>query len=304
MKKLFTSILALLLVSSFALLAIHSVNAEITGMTWLTPAWRNRSDPVLGHVDVGYISGQPWMMNMMVRNLEQNSSVGPSEPVNITVTNIAVWFDWNRFYNNTENQFILYGTSNLFTVNSTTEDTSIASNLFTHSYKIYVDFQFMNGTSAVTRTMTFTPDGNFAVLSQTQYNADASATAYSNFRGLVSSYVNDFASSQSLYVQSELEYGQAQTSYANADFSGALQHYTTASNLLNQSWIAYGNIETKYDNADLDMRQAQINSINANATGISNALMVNSVAFLFFGLGFIVFGIAAIVWARRPKPAQ
>ncbi len=62
-------------------------------------------------------------------------------PMDARVYSIAVWFDWNKFYNTTLDVTVKYGENYLFTINGTTEQISIASNLFTHSYKVYVEFE-------------------------------------------------------------------------------------------------------------------------------------------------------------------
>jgi hypothetical protein len=244
------------------------------------------------------------------------------DTLDAVVYRLAVWFDWNTFYNTTIDPAVTveYGTQDLFTISGTMENTNVASNLFTHDYAIYVEFRvsYQDAGTTVTENRTWSTTGTrFAVLSQDQLNAVQSSQTYSDFKTLINPFVTAYADSLNLLFQAEQERRAGTSSYAMGDFSGSAQHYNNGVNLLNQSWMTYTSKEATLDSidldkarAELDMMQAQISAVQANASaimaqanGLANATLVNAIGFAFFGLGFIVFGIAAVVFARRPRPA-
>lgn len=318
MKKSYVAIvisLAMILCISF----VASASAGIVGSPiWIKPVWKNRSDPFLGSVDIAYIENTTWILNIWVENNERNAT---GHPVDITVKNIAVWFDWNKFYNTTTNVFIKHDGEYLFTINGTTELTTIASNLFTHRYRIYVEFEYTTvsgGVPAIIKSA-WTYDGaRFAVLTQTQYDAAQASWEYSLIKSAVSTYVDDYAESFSLYIQAETESDTALLYYTQGEFTASLQRYQRAIDLIKQAWTVYIGIKAEYDQnrlnkdkAEADALQAEANAINANATSklieanaLAQAMVINAVALAIFGLGFMFFGVAAIVYAWRKPKAQ
>jgi hypothetical protein len=325
MKK--KTILALLLMTGLiSVLAIRPAHADITSVAWIKPVQIPSPDPFLGTISVAYIAGSAWMLNIKVYNDAYNGTPpGPLPsvtPMDIRVFNIAVWFDWDLFYNTTVNVGIKHGETHLFTIEGTTESPPTASNLFTHSYSIYVEYEITYKKDGVTVTedKKWGPyDGvNFAVLSQDQYDAVQTSLDYADFENEVGGYVDDYVDSNSLYIQAEREVVMGDTSYGQGEFSDALLHYNNALSQLTQSWTTYKGIREQYESvildnqkADLNKKLAEIDAIQANATArlieanaLYNSMMVNSFAFMFFGVGFMFFGIAAIFYARRPKPAQ
>ncbi|MEM3695200.1 MAG: hypothetical protein QXJ11_04500 [Candidatus Bathyarchaeia archaeon] len=322
MKKSHIAIISLaMLCISF----VAPVSAGITSPpTWIKPVWKNKTglsaDPFLGDVSVAYIENTTWTLNIWVKNTERNAT---GHPVDITVKNIAVWFDWNKFYNTTINVLIKFNDEYLFTVSNTTESTTIASNFFTHRYRIYIEFEYTTVSGGVPATIkgSWTYDGDrFAVLTQAQFNASQASWEYSFLKNTVSTYVASYAESYSLYVQAETEANTALYYYTQGEFNASLQHYQTAINLIKQAWTVYVGIKAEYDEnklnkdkAEANKLQAEANALNANATArlieanaLAQAMVINAVALAIFGLGFMFFGIAAIVYAwRKPKaPAQ
>lgn len=318
MKKKLAVLLVSLLIGLVSLSTIRPVQAYITGSpTWVKPAWKSVSDSFLGYVNVAYIEDTEWILNVRVYNDETNSTW---HPMDATVYRIAVWFDWNQFYNTTLDVTVKYGKNHLFTINGTTEQTSTASNLFTHSYKVYVEYEisYKQGGASVTEKRTWQYSmgtSGFAVLSQEQYDSKLANANFWLLYGRVVSYVPMYAESLSLLFQADEESDMANMYYGQGEFSSALQHYNTALNLLNQSFAVYtskmaafNDISLNDTKADLDKKLAETEAIKANATAtqtlagaIATATLINSFAFVFFGLGFIIFGVAAVIFVRR-KP--
>lgn len=325
MKRQLATIFIVSLISLASLSAIRTANAGIDSITWLKPAWKNVTDPFLGDVLIAYVTGTTWMLNVKVYNDATNSTdmvIQDNEKMEAHLSKIAVWFDWNLFYNTTIDVTMKYGTERLFTITNTTEQTSVASNLFTHSYKIYVEywFSYQEGSGTVTKNETWGPiSGNkFAVLSQDQYDSIQASRNYGYFKGNVSSTVDDYSESKGLFIQAEQEATTAALLYSSGEFTGALSHYNTAMSLLNQSYTVAKSKNMQYDTldlndyqADIDLKNAEVDAINANATAtliianaVAQATVVNSIALVFFGLGFMFFGLAAIVYANKRAPKQ
>jgi hypothetical protein len=309
MKKTLSAPLVLLLIGLISMTTIRQAQAGIDSITWILPAWRNKSDSYFGTtVAYAYVAGSTWTMNVMVNSDATNGT----NDMDARVLRIAVWFEWNKFYNTTLDVTIKHGDTYLFTINGTTEQTTIASNLFLHSYKVYVEYEinYLKDGAAVTERRTWGPlsYGGFAVLSQDQYDAEQASKNYEDLKNAVSTYVDDYAESNNLFIQAKMKARMAETAYTGGDFSGALEHYNNASSLLEQAFAVYTSKDTAYEKADLDMEQAQVNAVQANATarlieanGLATAMMINAAGFAFFGLGFIFFGLAAIYYARRPR---
>jgi hypothetical protein len=319
MKKIHATSMTLLLIAFISLYIVRPAQADINSSAWIKPAWKGMNDPFLGYVAIGYIAGSRWTLNIEIHNDATNSTPGPAGYMEAHVYRIAVWFDWNKFYNTTTDVRIKYDGNYLFTINGTTEQTSVASNMFTHKYKFVVEYEIGyigSSHTAVTEKKTWVSVGTgFAVLTPDQNDAVQANATYYYFKGKVSG-VNDYVESKTLMIQAELEASTAKSYYGQGEFSSALQHYNTAQSLVNQSWVAYKAIKAQYDTnalngdtADTNLKLAQIDAIKANATArlaeanaLATAIVVNSVAFLFFGFGFVFIGLAAIFYARRPKP--
>jgi hypothetical protein len=318
MRKTISVLLVLILTSFVSLAAVRPAHAGISGTpTWILPVLKAPyTDPVLGSVNVAYVNGSTWTINMWILNTELNST---GYGLQIHVLDIVVWFDWNKNYSTTfTNVFVENGASYLLTASGPTELVTTTSNLFTHSYIVYVEFQvtYQSGGTTVTENRVWTYYGSgFAVLSQDQFNAAQASSAYSAFKGRLGSFASSYAQSLALYQQAEGEAAAGVISYNQGAFTAATTHYNSASNLLNQSWNTYISTQAIYDDIDLnstkanlDLKRAQIDATEANATarlveanGIAAATVVNSIAFVFFGLGFILIGVATIYYARRPR---
>ena len=325
MKKVFALSLALLLICLASLVTIHPVQAGISGTpTWVKPAWvwKNVQDPFLGTFSVAYIAGSKWNLNVWIYNDATNSTdafIEEKEKMSARIYRIAVWFDWNRFYNTTLDVTMKYGEIRLFTINGTTEETSIASNLFTHNYKIYVEYRISyqkGGTITQEKTWATNEVSGFAVLSQQQYDSALADVNFWSYYFDVDDFCLSYAESSVLMYQGNYEAGVALNYYRRGEFSDALQHYNNASSLVDRALSSYKSKRATYEantgtsmlDRSIDRYLAETEYLRANATVATTmaraaaiATMVNSFAFMFFGLGFIVFGVAAIFYAHRRK---
>ncbi len=321
MKRILLMALAVLLIGIASLSVARPASAGLSSPPqWLTPAWKDKTDTLLGQVAAAYITGTTWTLKLDITNDVHNSTLDPPPPnshMDIRVYRVSVWFDWGKFYNTTLDVVIKHDDIYAFTVNGTTEQISIASNLYSHVFKVFVEFSFAynNNGASITESKTwlaFDSNVKFAVLSQDQYDADQAALKYTELKGMVGAKISDpgaHVSALDLSLQADQEYSAGRVPYSTGDFSGAKQHYNNAWSLLNQSWATYAAFQTKYDDNKLARALAEVDAIEANASAIligANALatgtIMTSFAFVFFGLGFIFFGVAAIIYARRRSP--
>jgi len=326
MKKTFAIVIALALACLALSSAIKPANASVSSIEWIGATWKDYTDSYLGYVSVGYLAGATWKLNVWVSNDAWNGT----QSMDARVYRVAVWFDWNKLYNTTFDVTMKYGTSRLFTVEGTMESTSVASNLYKHKYKIYVEYEITyqkTGSTVIEKkTWPYPVDygTDFAVIAQDQYDAKGAKDKYTNYYSSIASYVDDFTQSWSLLVQAQQEANIASGYYNQGDFSSALSHYNNAWSYLNQSFTAYTATAMEYDEidlnetkAELDKLLAEIEAIRANATatlaegeavktlanGQSQSFIINAVGFVFFGIGFIIIGVATVIYAKKPKPA-
>jgi len=151
-KALFVAI-----VSLFALATLVPVYADITGWTWLGTSYTGWDEYYDDYVNA-YESGTNTVLAVTVEN---------DEGYNITVTSVYVNMDWDDTYKSTQ-----VSTTNpetlddddvrVFFIDFKVPNTTIASNLFTHSYKIVVEYFFYpNETDpSLTKTGKYTEFGD------------------------------------------------------------------------------------------------------------------------------------------------
>ncbi len=131
MKKTFAIVIALAL----ACLTLSSISrpakADVTSIEWLKPLWED-----VEGADITYLSGSTWKLKIDVYNNANNGTYN----LDAKIYRISVCFDYNKFYNTTVDVTIKYGKSYIFIVEGVA-DVSVLSNLFTHTYMVYVEYE-------------------------------------------------------------------------------------------------------------------------------------------------------------------
>ena len=326
MKKNIVVLSSLVLTLLLALSMTRAVKADINDGDgiWLGPTFSGFDD-FYGASVIAYTEGATARVAVIV---DRGGSGGASE---INVTAVSVVFDWGGNYTLvlspvfTVNDTI---STAAFTVSFTVPSTSTASNMFLHTYTIYVKYNTTLGAAPP-----FTGgDNDFAVYSTAQASAQTlkqTADSYSEPSGGFTSH-----EARILWEKGDAELTKGDTSYMLGAFSSAATYYQNAITFYGQAYAS----ETVFDQ---DYRESQINNTNAQAdyyTGLSDyyskqgdaavksanasmiqadaavteadaavrqadAALTNAYGWMSIGIGWVLIGIGAIIYGlRKPKP--
>jgi hypothetical protein len=274
-------LLVLALLSSFG-----SAHASIGGHNWIAPLVKNNSDAFLGYVEAGYVAGSTATLVVNVQN-------GLAFDMNVSA--VKVWFDWGQNYSSTDvNLTKIYsidpGLSHVFTVVFTIPDITVATNLVTHNYKIYVDD--VNSTTGVKGQLNtnFPYSGTyFAVFSTEQASAINTVRELNKYDTGFIPFIT--AQGRELSMLADGTRTEADRQYGNGDFTNAANTYQDALNMMQNAWGNETKVWTDYQNG-----------FEGIVTGIPSMMTMMGIGYALFGLGFFFMGIGVIVWAaRKPK---
>jgi len=285
MRKLNT-VLTGLIVTMLIATAVPA-SATIQSYNWISPLVKNQFDDFYGATITGY---EALTTATLIVNI--NDHLGSD----MNISAIKVWFDWGVNYTdsslvsmfNESNPFVIKsGEAHVFTVNFDLPDTTVASNLVTHSFRIYVED--VNATSGSVRQLNSNPSvggSGFAVFSDTQVQAITLERDISIYTAGMTTFMT--SKGRQLYQQAQFMKGQGDNAYTKGDFSGAVTYYENATSLFEAAW---GN-ETGKISAFED---AFLNMINAG----QNVLNMMGVGYALFGVGFLFMGIGVLVYLVR-----
>jgi hypothetical protein len=230
----------------------------------------------------------------------------------MNVSAVKVRFDWNQNFSatgdfsDTNPRIIAHDVSCEFVVSFTVPTTGI-SNLFKHSYDIYVEHVNSTTTPQELRTPHVISGGsNFVVFSSDQAAYQTSRIQYSD---LSTSYPESYFTAVDAYYQYALASSYhltAARSYRIGNFSDAKFWEQNAVYLYNLAifiqknkinWIMENN-EISNSNATVKLAEAEAKYMDAQANYynfLANAWIIFSVGFLLMGVGVLVYA------ARKPK---
>jgi len=293
-KPLFVAIVSLL-----ALATLVPVYADITDKTWLGTTYTGRDDYYDYDVKA-YESGTTAILAITVRNWEG---------FDINVTSVYVTFDWDATFTSTQASTTNPETLEdhevrVFFINFQVPNTTIASNLYRHSYTIVVEYSYPNATNPfqiLTGEYDYFGD-DFVVYSADQ--ADAM-----NLVGIIgrfsppSPYGWSSVRAQILWNRAMNETNSGQAYYRQGDFQAAKERFSTALDHINQAWNAEEAYLTVME--ELNIRQIEANIKNLDS--MANFFNGLSTMWILFGIGGILFSIGYIMkWSvharRHSKP--
>ena len=320
------AILCILLISTLTLTAtFEAAHAYIEEIYWVKPIYRGYSN-LYGESIVAYEEGATVQLRVTVRNYYGYT---------IDIYAVKIWFDWDTNYTSTEcstvDPYSLNpGEIHVFTITFTAPDVGTASNLWVHTWWVYVEY-----THDTTKDYFDYPyywDYYFVVFSEEQADAwelyqELSAKLY---------YSPYFYSYEAKLLESkaELELSVGYDQYwMRWDFANAKTHFQTGISYVDQAYSTEASYSASMDEYSLEgweaeiyhykaeanatMKEAEAAVIEANAAMIeanatktmadaaviqAAAVLNQSYAYLLFGVAAVIFAIGVVIYAaRKPK---
>jgi len=292
--------LVITIVSLLALATLVPVYADITDWTWLGTTYTG-PDEYYGDYVNAYESGTTAVLAITVYNMEGH---------NITVTSVYVNMDWDATHKSTQvsttnPETLNHGEVRVFFVDFKVPNSTIVSNLYTHSYTIVVKYFFYPNASdpTVTKTGEYMEFGDDFVV----YSADQADAM--NLIGIIgrfsppSPYGWSSVRAQILWNRATNETNSGQEYYRRGDFQAAKERFSTALDHINQAW----NAEEAYLTVKEELNIRQIEANIKNLDSMANFFNGLSTMWILFGIGGILFSIGYIIkWSvharRHSKP--
>jgi len=323
MRKTLLVAFGLILAALLSTSAISPAQAHIEDWVWLPPYLIRGYDDMFYHeYIVGYEAGSTATLNVLVENDRLPSII-------MNVSAVKIGFDWYINYTSGEPSEVVpiqlaYGETHTFRISFTVPNTSVASNMWAHTYKVYVEW--VNATGGLIGSWVRnwdekpgSPDYKFVV-----YSADQSDTveSYYEYQSLYSSYPPyyfDNVNAQLLATQAGTQATMGLLLYTRGDFAGAETKVQTALDLYDQALTIEGDWGTTYQYAELNVTKMQAEALLLEASAsqtqaqaalkeadaaliIANVTVMQSYAWLLFGVAAMLFGVAAVVYAiKKPK---
>jgi hypothetical protein len=330
MKKAFLlAILSFALVTALFTSAVRPAKAYINTYDWVGPT--RYYDPYWGSY---YLMFHP-EGSVATLIVQVYNGYGWASSLNISA--VKVYMDWNVNYSSTEvsetEPFEMpYNTYHWFTITFTVPATTTASNFFSHGWTIYVEE--VNADGDVSSHDVWASSSGFYVYSTDQNDAmklyDELEMIYDIY-GWWPSF--DDQAAYDMWTSGHSHYETGIAAYENGDFPTAKTQYGLALTAYNdalaaeseydQAWQVYDDDYNKqWDAVMLDQEKADLAVTNAEAQAMlieANATKTNAeanaeavklaaqaantqaLAWVIFGIGFMIIGIAACIWAfRRP----
>lgn len=285
MRRLNVILLATVMVAFALFSTVNFAHASITGHNWFGAVIKDETDSFLGHVSAGYRAGSSARLVVNVNN---------HLPKQMNISAVKVWFDWGINYTSTEANItnvyaIPTGTSHLFTVTFTVPDTTIASNLVKHSYKIYAeDVNATSGSKKQLNSNSPLSGSDFAVLSDAQATAIETNREIDKYSGY-GMFITAKARELTLMASGTRNLGY--NAYQRGDFSGAAANYQEALQLYQDAWANETDSISGFEQALKDLMISGQSELNMVGWG-----------YITFGIGWVFIGIGVIIYAvRKPK---
>jgi len=299
MRKKLAVLFSLVLATLISMLMVSPAQAHIERFYWVPPYVFKGYDNYFYHDDiVGYETGTTASLKIPVYN---DYHVGPDyRPINVSA--VKVEFDWGINYTSAEVSEtspvqIAPFERHTFTISFTVPLTTVASNAIAHTYTIHVEHvNATTGPKNIVDTWSrdwdhYDPAYKFAVFSADQADALELYTELSAVFEIDLEF--DTAKGKVLWSEAVMHGSIGMSHYRSGKFTEANATLHTASDLVDQAFEAE-------DERGSKLEDAMINYYNAAVT--------EAYAWLLFGLGMILIGIGAIIYAakytaKKPKAA-
>jgi hypothetical protein len=254
---------------------------------------------------------------------------------NLNVSAVIVYMDWNQNYSSaqaseTTPSVMPPYTYRTFLITFTVPDVTVASNLYSHGYTVYVEY--LNGTGHKQPYDDWSFSSGFYVYSSDQKEC---MRLYDEIQAMFNAYGSSpgFSTNNAsvMWKEGYMLYQLGYNAHSQGAFTDAMNYYNNALDKMNTAigieadydlnWQNYNDASDRaWDNIYMQEEQAYALNLEAQANAtimeadamstnasarvtLAQAALTQSYAVIVFGIGFIVFGIAAIVWAnKRPRP--
>jgi len=318
MKAKAIAIMGLLLLSATMITLVNRANAApptLYTFAWIEPAYVGYDYYYETYI-TGYVQGTYWNFTMSWTNYY-------SVPINIST--IRMYFSWGQNYTFTPPSAPLKvdpGQTKTFTWSGLTPLVSETSELWTHSYDLYI--HHVNATNAeITTPPVGVPSSpiwihhgsDFAVLSTDHLGCENLWVKLHPVLGTSSAMASTAATSippdiTKVYIlmqKATMEFDLAERILKTGVFGEAKTHLTNADTLYSQALDTWDQRGTAIEDATLNNTIAQTNLYNAQADAerkTGDAALVNAYGTLLFGLGWVFIGLGVVVYGlRKPKTA-
>ncbi len=325
MKRTLLAVLLCTLVATLACTSIRPAKAWIDTVNWIGEY--HYYDPYWGdYYRRAFEEGTTAQLAVRVYN---------NWGYNLNVSAVIVYLDWNQNYSSTQvsdtsPSVMPAFTYQTFLITFTVPDVTTASNLYSHSYTVYVDY--VNATGHKHNFDTNSYSSGFYVYSNEQKEC---MRLYDELQAMFDTYGSspyfDSNNASVMWREGYMLYQLASDAHRYGSFVDAMNYYDNALDKMNtalgleadydlwweqyydadsQAWDAlYLAEEAAYvlnleAEANATIMEGEAIATNASARNtLAQAALTQSYAWIVFGIGFIVFGVAAVVWAnKRPRP--
>jgi len=283
MRKMRALLFSFLLATLISMSTISLVQADILTPWWVDPVYMGQETIFFNEYVVAYVTGTTAKLCVPVEN-DYNGD--------INVTAVQVWLDWGETYNSTQcseaNPFeIEEDDVHTFTISFTVPATTVASNLVPHDWEVIITYE----QAGVPRTDSWRNEGApgptyyLAVFSADQADAFELYTELSAVFEVDLEF--DTAKGKVLWSEAVMQGSIGMSHYQSGKFTEANATLHTARDLVDQALEAEDERGSKLEDAMISYY---------------NAAMTAAYAWLLFGLGIMLIGIGAIIYAiKKPK---
>lgn len=302
-------LILLTLISMIAMNAVSTVNAGVDewGTYWVGVTYSGHDDYFRRSVN----AYEPGAEATLVVEVHNDYYLGypyyTYPPVNISAVKVCP--DWNINYTSTEVSedspiVIEHDQHHIFRITFTVPNTTVASNLVLHEYRIYVEHvNSTTGAKKVVDAWTFSRC-DFAVYLAEQ---DDCMEIKQKYEELIQRCMGDWwydgqlvltcPEAQCLMTNADLELEEAKRIYQTGDFTEAMIHFQSMGNLTEQALETEATKGSELMDSGIDLDKALANAAAVEA----NAVMMQSFGYILLGLGLTFFGIGMIIYGIKRK---
>lgn len=299
MRKMPAILFGFLIATLISMSTISPAQAAIQQFSWQPPyKYRGYESRFYSTYIVGYEHGATVNLRVPVEG-------GYSPYMNVTAVSLVFDTGFNVTLNYTASPVkIDYDETHVFYVSFAANVTEL-SNLWAHTYTIYVKRNYPSIGTWTTSWNSWSPSYRFVVFSTEQVEAMELEDEYNT----IEAYWDYFESAEGRLLAHEAEVeGDVGYNYLNRwDFANAKTHFQNGVDLWEDAFAAEENWLTTYQEAMLNATKNEADAALTEADAAArsaDAAMNQFYVWILLGLGMILTGIGVITYAfKKPKAA-